>query len=109
VNRAARQLRELATPLLDMSERVDYLDFHRSPDPFFRAPASLLQGAVPGRFLRRRDRNPGRLVPAPPLDTRRRSGRPRRGSPTARPTSTSRAAYDPENRCRLNQNLRPAA
>ena len=35
--RATRALRELATPLLDMSGRVDYLDFQRSLDPFFPA------------------------------------------------------------------------
>jgi FAD/FMN-containing dehydrogenase len=35
--RATRRLRELATPLLDMSGRVDYLDFQRSLDPFFPA------------------------------------------------------------------------
>jgi FAD/FMN-containing dehydrogenase len=34
---ATRRLRELATPLLDMSGRVDYLDFQRSLDPFFPA------------------------------------------------------------------------
>jgi FAD/FMN-containing dehydrogenase len=37
--RATRRLRELATPLLDMSGRVDYLDFQRSLDPFFPAGA----------------------------------------------------------------------
>jgi FAD/FMN-containing dehydrogenase len=35
--RATRGLRELATPLLDMSGRVEYLDFQRSLDPFFPA------------------------------------------------------------------------
>jgi hypothetical protein len=35
--RAARGLRELATPLLDMSGRVAYLDFQRSLDPYFPA------------------------------------------------------------------------
>ena len=35
--RATRGLRELATPLLDMSGPVDYLDFQRSLDPFFPA------------------------------------------------------------------------
>ncbi|MGH2944035.1 MAG: FAD-binding oxidoreductase [Solirubrobacteraceae bacterium] len=35
--RATRSLRELATPLLDMSGRVEYLDFQRSLDPFFPA------------------------------------------------------------------------
>ena len=35
--RATRRLRELATPLLDMSGAVDYLDFQRSLDPFFPA------------------------------------------------------------------------
>jgi FAD/FMN-containing dehydrogenase len=35
--RVTRALRELATPLLDMSGRVDYLDFQRSLDPFFPA------------------------------------------------------------------------
>jgi FAD/FMN-containing dehydrogenase len=35
--RATRHLRELATPLLDMSGRVEYLDFQRSLDPFFPA------------------------------------------------------------------------
>jgi FAD/FMN-containing dehydrogenase len=35
--RVTRPLRELATPLLDMSGRVDYLDFQRSLDPFFPA------------------------------------------------------------------------
>ena len=35
--RAVRRLRELATPLLDMSGPVRYLDFQRSLDPFFPA------------------------------------------------------------------------
>jgi len=35
--RATRGLRELATPLLDMSGPADYLDFQRSLDPFFPA------------------------------------------------------------------------
>jgi FAD/FMN-containing dehydrogenase len=35
--RATRALRELATPLLDLSARVDYVDFQRSLDPFFPA------------------------------------------------------------------------
>jgi FAD/FMN-containing dehydrogenase len=35
--RATRALRELATPLLDMSARVEYLDLQRSLDPFFPA------------------------------------------------------------------------
>jgi FAD/FMN-containing dehydrogenase len=35
--RATRGLRELATPLLDMSGPVEYLDFQRSLDPFFPA------------------------------------------------------------------------
>ena len=35
--RATRGLRELATPLLDMSGRVAYLDFQRSLDPYFPA------------------------------------------------------------------------
>ena len=35
--RATRALRELATPLLDMSGRVGYADFQRSLDPFFPA------------------------------------------------------------------------
>jgi FAD/FMN-containing dehydrogenase len=35
--RATRGLRELATPLLDMSGPVQYLDFQRSLDPFFPA------------------------------------------------------------------------
>ena len=35
--RATRALRELATPLLDMSGPVDYLGFQRSLDPFFPA------------------------------------------------------------------------
>ena len=35
--RATRGLRELATPLLDMSARVDYLDLQRSLDPYFPA------------------------------------------------------------------------
>jgi FAD/FMN-containing dehydrogenase len=35
--RATRGLRELATPLLDMTGRVGYLDFQRSLDPFFPA------------------------------------------------------------------------
>jgi len=35
--RATRALRELATPLLDMSGRVAYADFQRSLDPFFPA------------------------------------------------------------------------
>ena len=34
---ATRRLRELATPLLDMSGPVDYLDFQSSLDPFFPA------------------------------------------------------------------------
>jgi FAD/FMN-containing dehydrogenase len=37
--RATQALRELATPLLDMSARVEYLDFQRSLDPFFPAGA----------------------------------------------------------------------
>jgi FAD/FMN-containing dehydrogenase len=37
--RATRALRELATPLLDMSGRVEYLDFQASLDPFFPAAA----------------------------------------------------------------------
>ena len=37
--RATRGLRELATPLLDMSGSVEYLDFQRSLDPFFPAGA----------------------------------------------------------------------
>jgi hypothetical protein len=37
--RATRHLRELATPLLDMSGRMEYLDFQRSLDPFFPAGA----------------------------------------------------------------------
>ena len=35
--RATRRLRELATPLLDMSGPMEYLDFQRSLDPFFPA------------------------------------------------------------------------
>jgi hypothetical protein len=35
--RATRSLRELATPLLDMSGPAQYLDFQRSLDPFFPA------------------------------------------------------------------------
>ncbi len=35
--RATRELRELATPLLDMSGPVEYLDFQSSLDPFFPA------------------------------------------------------------------------
>src|SRR5687767_349636 len=35
--RATRALRELATPLVDMSTRVEYLDFQRSLDAFFPA------------------------------------------------------------------------
>src|SRR5687768_8134426 len=35
--RATRGLRELATPLLDMSARVEYADFQSSLDPFFPA------------------------------------------------------------------------
>jgi FAD/FMN-containing dehydrogenase len=35
--RATRALRELATPLLDVSTRVEYLDFQRSLDAFFPA------------------------------------------------------------------------
>jgi FAD/FMN-containing dehydrogenase len=35
--RATRALRELATPLLDMSGPLQYLDFQRSLDPFFPA------------------------------------------------------------------------
>ena len=35
--RATQGLRELATPLLDMSGRVEYIDFQRSLDPFFPA------------------------------------------------------------------------
>ena len=35
--RATQSLRELATPLLDMSGRARYLDFQRSLDPFFPA------------------------------------------------------------------------
>jgi hypothetical protein len=35
--RATRHLRELATPLLDLSGPVDYLEFQASLDPFFPA------------------------------------------------------------------------
>ena len=35
--RATRSLRELATPLMDASGRVQYIDFQRSLDPFFPA------------------------------------------------------------------------
>jgi FAD/FMN-containing dehydrogenase len=35
--RATRTLRELATPLVDMSGTMDYVDFQRSLDPFFPA------------------------------------------------------------------------
>ncbi len=35
--RATRRLRELATPLLDMSARASYLEFQSSLDPFFPA------------------------------------------------------------------------
>jgi FAD/FMN-containing dehydrogenase len=35
--RATRALRELATPLVDMSGRLEYLDLQRSLDPFFPA------------------------------------------------------------------------
>ena len=35
--RATQALREMTTPLLDMSGRVEYLDFQRSLDPFFPA------------------------------------------------------------------------
>jgi FAD/FMN-containing dehydrogenase len=38
-DRATRALRELATPLVDMSARIDYLDLQRSLDPVF--PPSL--------------------------------------------------------------------
>jgi FAD/FMN-containing dehydrogenase len=37
--RATRPLRELATPLLDMSGRIAYLDYQRSLDPFFPSGA----------------------------------------------------------------------
>jgi FAD/FMN-containing dehydrogenase len=37
--RAALALRELATPLLDMSGRTEYLEFQRSLDPYFPAGA----------------------------------------------------------------------
>ena len=37
--RATKALRELATPLVDMSGHVEYLDFQRSLDPFFPAGA----------------------------------------------------------------------
>jgi FAD/FMN-containing dehydrogenase len=37
--RATRALRELATPLMDLSGRMPYLDFQRSLDPYF--PASV--------------------------------------------------------------------
>jgi FAD/FMN-containing dehydrogenase len=37
--RAAQPLRELATPLLDMSGRVEYLDLQQSLDPYFPAGA----------------------------------------------------------------------
>ena len=35
--RATQRLRELATPLIDMSGRAEYLEFQRSLDPFFPA------------------------------------------------------------------------
>jgi hypothetical protein len=37
--RATRALRELATPLLDMSGPVEYLEFQRSLDPYFPSGA----------------------------------------------------------------------
>ena len=68
------RLRELATPLLDMSGPVAYLDFQRSLDPFFPAGAALLlEGALPRRLLRRRDRHDRRLVAAAPVGATRSS------------------------------------
>jgi FAD/FMN-containing dehydrogenase len=37
--RATRRLRELATPLMDMSGSMDYIDFQRSLDPYFPSGA----------------------------------------------------------------------
>ena len=79
--RATRRLRELATPLLDMSGRVGYLDLQRSLDPFFPAgvrrywKALYLDG-----FSDAGDRRHGRLVRPPPVERHARDHPPlRRG------------------------------
>ena len=72
--RATRALRELATPLLDMSGPRRYLDFQRSLDPFFPAglrrywKALYLDG-----FSDAAIDDHGRLVGAPPVE--RHAGR----------------------------------
>ena len=95
--RATRRLRELATPLLDMSGPVDYLDFQRSLDPFFPAgvrrywKALYLDG-----FSDAHDRHHGRLVRPPPVQ-RHAGHRPplrrgdRRASAPRRPRSATAA------------------
>ena len=70
--RATRALRELATPLLDMSAPVDYLDFQRSLDPFFPAGLRYYWKALYLDGLSgRRDRHDGRLVGAAAVGTTR--------------------------------------
>ena len=74
-------LRELATPLLDMSgpRRLPRLPALARP-VLPGGPAPLLEGAVPRRALRRRDRHHGRLVEPPPVERHARDRPPlRRG------------------------------
>ena len=66
--RATRPLRELATPLIDMSKTTPYLELQRELDPYFPAglryywKALYLDG-----LLGPRDRGDGRLVEPPPV------------------------------------------
>ena len=83
--RLTRPLRELATPLLDMSETVPYLDLQRTLDPFFPAGLRLLlEGALPRRTPGRRHRADGRQGPAPPIGPDGRRDPPRRRRDRAR-------------------------
>ena len=85
--RATRGLRELATPLLDMSGPVDYLDFQRSLDPFFPAgPRRYWKALYLDGFSDAAIDRHGRLVEPPPIQRHaghrpplRRGDRARRG------------------------------
>ena len=99
--RATRRLRELATPLLDMSGRVRVPRLPALARPVLpggRAP--LLEGAVPGRLLRRRDRHDRRLVEPPPVE-RHAGHRPplRRGDVARRRRARPRSATAARSGC----------
>ena len=93
--RAPRPLRELATPLLDMSGTSPYVEMQqRARRVLPGRPPLLLEGALPRRDARRRDRRRPSTGAAPPLGAhargdpplRRRDGaRGRRGDGVRRP------------------------